>query len=85
MGCGTALVLSDIEEHRESVPSDAALFFPAANAEAGAAAVGQVLDDRPATQERTVRARRAAERLSIDSMARQYEAIYERLLIAEAA
>jgi glycosyltransferase involved in cell wall biosynthesis len=84
MACGTPLVLSDIEQHRECVPSDAALFFPADDAEAGAAAIGQVLDDRRATQERTTRARRTAERLSIDSMARQYEAIYERLLIAGA-
>ncbi|HEY7957676.1 MAG TPA: glycosyltransferase [Polyangia bacterium] len=81
MACGCPLALSDIPEHHELVPKDAALFFPD-DETAAANAIAQILDD-PAGAKR--RAERAAERVrghSIDRLAREYEAIYRAVLAA---
>ena len=79
MACGCPVVLSDIAEHRECAPSDAALFFPTDDAEIAAAALESTLADHGAAKARARRARSATEAFGVLEMARSYERVYRDL------
>ena len=65
--------------HREIIPSDAALFAPPDAPEALAAALCDALSDRASARARAAAATRTADAWSIDAVARMYAGIYEQL------
>lgn len=79
MAAGCPVVVSDMVNHREIVPPDAALFAPVEDPVALAAALRDALTDRDAARARAVVASKAAEAWSIDSVARRYAELYEQL------
>ncbi len=80
MLCERPMVLSDIPQHREFVPADAALFFPVGDPRAAADALEAVLTDPTAARARVTRARAAAGAFTVEAMARAYEGIYQDIL-----
>lgn len=79
MAAGCPVVVSDIVNHREIVPPDAALFASHEAPEALAAALRETLADRDAAAARAAAAARTADAWSIDAVARRYAGIYEQL------
>ena len=80
---GCALVLSDIATHRE-LWGDAALYVPARDSDAFAAAIRRLLDDRPLRVELGDAARRRAARYTPDRLAGAMALLYADVL-AQAA
>jgi glycosyltransferase involved in cell wall biosynthesis len=80
IACGCPVVLSDIPSHRECVPADGALFFPPTDAAEAARALARCLEDRDAARARAVRARARLDVLTVSTMARAYERLYQRLV-----
>lgn len=76
MACGCPVVLSDINPHRDLVPGDAAAWVPVDDAPALRDAIARSLDRPDDARARSMRAREAVARFSIDAMVAQYEAIY---------
>jgi len=72
---GTPMILSDIAAHR-NLAGDDALFVPPRDASATAAAIRNVLDDRPSALERAGRARTRVGQTTIAAMAAAYENVY---------
>jgi starch synthase (maltosyl-transferring) len=79
MAAGAPLVLSDIAQHGECVPRDAALWFARESAAEATAALARALDDKPAARARAERALAAVRGQSVDAMARAYAALYRRV------
>jgi len=79
MAAGCPVVVSDMVNHREIVPPDAALFAPVEDPAALAAALRDALTDRDGARARAAAASRAAGQWSIDAVARKYAGIYEQL------
>jgi glycosyltransferase involved in cell wall biosynthesis len=79
MACRAPLALSDIAQHRECVPRDAALWFSPHSPDGAARALVELLDDRDAARARAERARDAVAGQSIDAMCAAYAALYEHL------
>jgi glycosyltransferase involved in cell wall biosynthesis len=77
LACGCPVVLSDIRSHRECVPADAGLFFPANSWPEASAAILRTLGDREAAKARAARGLEAARHFSIDAMVRSYVALYQ--------
>lgn len=76
MACRCPMVLSDIPQHREFVPNDAALFFSTLSATSAIEAINRALSDRGAARQRADRARDAATAFSIAHMAQRYADVY---------
>lgn len=77
MACGTPLVVSDIDAHRELLDDASALFVPSDDVSAAAAAIRTTLLDRDAATLRARHAREKATAYSIEAAARAYTAIYD--------
>ncbi len=82
MACGLPLVLSDLPEHRELVPSGTATLVDPHNPEAVAAGLRRALDTRPALDCAVQECRKKAAELSVDRMAEQYAALYREVIDA---
>jgi glycosyltransferase involved in cell wall biosynthesis len=80
MACRCPLIVSDIAAHREMLDDQSALFVPCDDAAAAAEAIRTTLSSPAAAQVRANAARVLAERRSIESMAGDYEAVYEGVL-----
>lgn len=78
MACGTPLVLSDIEAHRELVREEWAPFVPPDSSAAATEAVLEILRAPAHAAARAARARELAitDSYGADSIARQYDAAY---------
>jgi glycosyltransferase involved in cell wall biosynthesis len=77
MACRCPLIVSGIAAHREMLDDESALFVPCDDAAAAAEAIRTTLSSPGAAQVRASAARTIAERRSIESMAHDYEAVYE--------
>lgn len=80
LAAGAPLVVSDIPAHRAILGDDAALFVPANDARAIAAAIEETLENRRAALDRAARARSAVAALALDAVASRYEEIYREVL-----
>jgi glycosyltransferase involved in cell wall biosynthesis len=82
MAMETAIVATDVGGTRELVRPDLeALIVPPDDWRALAAAIGVVLEDRPAATQRALRARRRVETIfSLDARVARVESVYEQML-----
>jgi glycosyltransferase involved in cell wall biosynthesis len=78
MACGTPLVVSDIDAHREILDERSALF--ARNASEAAEAIRSTLLNRDVAATRAKVAREIAKQWSIATMVHAYESIYETMI-----
>jgi glycosyltransferase involved in cell wall biosynthesis len=85
MAAGCPLVVSDIAQHHECLPRDAALWFSPASATDAAAALCRTLDDVAAARVRAERALAAVRGQSVDAMSHAYAQLYRRLIAAPAS
>ena len=76
---GCPLVLSDIPEHREAIPSNGALFVDGHDAARIADAIVSSLDDKGASSMRVKASQQFVAGLSVESQAAQYLEIYKKL------
>jgi glycosyltransferase involved in cell wall biosynthesis len=84
MACGCPLIVSDIPEHRAFLAEDSALFVPAEDHTALAAAIQTCLTDPEAAAARARRARQRIEKFSVGSMASLYDEVYREVLARRA-
>lgn len=82
---GCPMVVSDIPAHRELLGDGAALFVPADDAPAAAAAIGSVLERPQEARARADVAGAIVRRFTAARMADGYDAVYRRLLPRTAA
>lgn len=76
MAARAPLCISDIPQHTEFVPRDAAIYFDQTSASGIVGALRACLDDPAAAEARSARARAVIERHSVAEMALAYESLY---------
>ena len=76
MACGLPLVLSDIEGHRHTVDGEAARFVRPGDVSGLATALIETVSEPDSARARARRARRIAESLSMEVVAREYDRVY---------
>ena len=80
MACGTPLVVSDIQAHREILDNTSALFVDPENPEDSARAIAEVLQGGQATKARARVAWARSSTWTVEATAQEYERMYLRLL-----
>jgi glycosyltransferase involved in cell wall biosynthesis len=80
IAAGVPVVVSDIPAYRSILEEGAASFVAEDDPHAIAAAVVRTLEDRPAAEQRAVRARFALAPQSIEATVARYEAVYRRAI-----
>lgn len=84
MACSCPLLVSDIVTHNELIDNTTAVIVDRNDPAAIVAGIREVFSDPEATRRRTAKAREAVEAMSIENMARQYEAVYRIVTAAKA-